>query len=152
MKPLIVLVVTFLLSLVVSRLATGSFELELSGNIAMCCMLFLTAAGHFMFTKGMEMMLPPVIPFKRAVVYISGIAEIVLGIMLLLPAYRHLAGNLLIILFIVLLPANIYAARTNLNMEKANHEGPGIDYLYKRIPLQVFFIIWVFYFSTGWFH
>jgi uncharacterized membrane protein len=151
MKPLIVLLVTFLLSLAVSRLA-GDLQLLLSGNIAMCCMLFLTAAGHFMFTKGMEMMLPPVIPFKRAVVYSSGVAEIVLGIMLLFPDYRQVAGYLLIIMFIVMLPANIYAARTNLNMERANYEGPGIDYLYKRIPLQLFFIIWVLYFSTGWLH
>lgn len=152
MKPLIVLIVTFILSLVISRFSAGGWQLIFAGNVAMCCMLLLTAIGHFKFTKGMVMMLPPVIPFKQAVVYISGIAEIILGVLLLLPAMRNIAGNLLIILFIFLLPANIYAAKTNLDMEKANHEGPGYEYLYFRLPLQVLFIVWVFYFSTGWMH
>lgn len=151
MKPLIVLIVTFILSLVISWFTMGEWHLTFAGNVAMCCMLFLTAIGHFKFTKGMVMMLPPVIPFKKAVVYVSGVVEVVLGIMLLLPSVRNIAGNLLIILFIILLPANIYAARTRLDMEKANFEGPGPEYLYFRLPLQLLFIGWVFYFSTGWF-
>jgi len=151
MKPLIVLLVTFLLSLIIARLSTGEWSLLFAGNVAMCCMLLLTAFGHFKFTNGMVMMLPPVIPFKTVVVYISGIMEIILGIMLLFPPTRNIAGNLLIILFIVLLPANIYAASINLNIEMANHEGPGYGYLYFRVPLQLLFIGWVLYFSTGWF-
>lgn len=150
MKPLIVLLVTFFLSLLIARFSTGEWLLLFAGNVAMCCMLLLTAIGHFKFTKGMVMMLPPVIPFKTAVVYVSGVVEIALGIMLLFPAVRNISGNLLIILFIVLLPANIYAASTHLNMEKANHEGPGYEYLYFRLPLQLLFIGWVIYFSTGW--
>lgn len=98
----------------------------------------------------MVMMLPPAIPFKLAVVYLSGVVEIVLGIMLLFPAGRSIAGYMLIFLFIVMLPANIYAAMIHLNMEKANLEGPGVEYLYFRLPLQVLFIGWVLYFSTGW--
>ncbi len=150
MKPLIVLIVTFLLSLVIARLSMGRWQLIFAGNVAMCCMLMLTAIGHFKFTEGMVMMLPPVIPFKTAVVYVSGIVEIILGLMLLLPSMRNVAGNLLIILFIVMLPANIYAAMTKLNMEMANHEGPGYEYLYFRLPLQLLFIAWVLYFSTTW--
>lgn len=151
MKPLIVLLVTFFLSLIIARLSTREWSLLFAGNVAMCCMLLLTAFGHFKFTNGMVMMLPPVIPFKTAVVYISGIVEIALGIMLLFPPVRNIAGNLLVILFIVLLPANIYAASMNLNIEMANHEGPGYSYLYFRVPLQLLFIGWVLYFSTGWF-
>ncbi|WPQ65825.1 hypothetical protein SIO70_13270 [Chitinophaga sancti] len=151
MKPLIVLLVTFFLSLIIARLSTREWSLLFAGNVAMCCMLLLTAFGHFKFTNGMVMMLPPVIPFKTAVVYISGIVEIALGIMLLFPPLRNIAGNLLVILFIVLLPANIYAASINLNIEMANHEGPGYSYLYFRVPLQLLFIGWVLYFSTGWF-
>ncbi len=98
----------------------------------------------------MVMMLPPVIPFKLAVVYLTGIVEVALGILLLFPAGRYIAGNLLILLFIVMLPANIYAAMIHLNMEKANFEGPGIEYLYFRLPLQLLFIGWLLYFSTGW--
>ncbi|RFM36781.1 DoxX family protein [Chitinophaga silvisoli] len=151
MKPLIVLIVSFLLSLAIARLSLGKWQLVFAGNVAMCCMLMLTAIGHFKFTEGMVMMIPPIIPFKTAVVYVSGIVEVILGLMLLLPSLRNVAGNLLLILFIVLLPANIYAAMTKLNMEMANHEGPGYEYLYFRVPLQLLFIVWVVYFSTGWF-
>jgi len=45
------------------------------------------------------------------------------------------------------LPANINAARKHTDFQKATNEGNGMIYLWFRIPLQVLFIAWVFYFS-----
>jgi len=147
MKPLIVLAGVFTIATVIARFSTGSWQLLFSGNLAMCLMLLLTAAGHFMFTRGMTLMLPSFLPFRTALVYITGILEILLGIALLIPSLRTATGYALIIFFVLLLPCNIYAAVQHLNMEKAAYNGPGLSYLWFRIPLQLLFIGWVYYFS-----
>ncbi|MES2428861.1 MAG: hypothetical protein V4560_17900 [Bacteroidota bacterium] len=147
MKPLIVLIAVFIIATIVSRLFLNDWNLPLAGNIAMCFMLFLTASGHVLFTKGMEMMLPTFVPFKTFVIYFTGIAEVLLGIALLISPLRSLAGVALLILFGLMLPANIYAAMKHIDIEKATYTGPGLGYLWFRIPLQILFIAWVFYFS-----
>ena len=113
----------------------------------MSIMLFFTAIGHFAFNKGMAMMLPPFIPFKRETVYVTGLIEILAGIGLLITPYRHMTAVLLIIFFILILPANIYAAIHKVDHEKANYLGKDLKYLWFRIPLQIFFIEWVWYFG-----
>ena len=64
MKPLIVLLVAFVISLVILRLVNGDMDYALAGRIAVSVMLLFTSIAHFAFTKGMVMMLPPFIPFK----------------------------------------------------------------------------------------
>jgi len=148
MKPLILLAAVFAISAGVSQLSTGSGNLIFSGNLAMCLMLCLTAFGHFKFTQGMGMMMPGFIPFKIQLVYLTGLAEILLGFALLFPSLRYLAGIILVVLFILMLPANIHAAIRHINYETATYDGKGTGYLWIRIPMQVFFIIWVLYFSV----
>jgi uncharacterized membrane protein len=70
------------------------------------------------------------------------------GLALLSPSLRYGAGIILIILFILMLPANIYAAIKHINYETAAYDGKGIGYLWIRIPMQVLFILWVLYFSV----
>lgn len=147
MKVLAVLILTFLLAAGISRLTTGSWNLVFSGNLALFAMLCLTAIGHYKFADGMVMMMPPFIPFKKEIVFLSGIAEVLLGLALLFPASRWLAGVLLVILFVLMLPANIHAALKHIDFEKAGPGGPGPSYLWFRIPMQVFLIAWTWYFS-----
>lgn len=149
MKPLVVLLSVSIASLLASQILTGSWHLVFAGNLAMCAMLFLTSAGHCMFTRGMEMMIPPPIPGKRLLVYLSGIAEVVLGLALLIPALRPASAWLLIVIFGMLLPANIHAAKKCIHLEKADYSGPGPAYLWFRIPEQLFFMGWVCFFSSG---
>jgi len=147
MKPLVVLIAAFVLTTITSKFAAGTGNLPFAGNLAMFLMLCLTASGHFMFKKGMTLMMPPFMPFKTKLVVLTGIAEIALGICLLFPAVRINAGYTLIIFFILILPSNIYAAIKHVNIEKGTYDGPGLSYLWLRIPLQVFFIGWIWYFS-----
>lgn len=147
MKPLIVLIVVFVITAVISQLLLGIWNFIIAGNVAMCCMLFLTASGHVLFTKGMVMMLPPFIPFKTFVIYFTGVVEVLLGIALLISPLRHVAGIILFILFVSMLPANIYAAIKNIDIEKGTNNGPGLGYLWFRVPLQFLFIAGVIYFS-----
>ena len=147
MKPLFVLVAAFCITLGAIRLFDGRWNFIFSGNLAMSIMLLFTAIGHFKFSKGMTMMMPGFIPFKKEIVYTTGVIEILASIGLLIPAYRHLASVLLIIFFILILPANINAAIKKIDYQKGTYQCNGINYLWFRVPLQVLFILWVWYFG-----
>lgn len=146
MKPLIVLFSAFAIFLLVLKIFKGRYEFGLSGRIAMSAMLLFTAIAHFAFTKGMEMMLPSFIPYKTEVIYLTGIIEFAAAIGILIPAFRAITGFLLITFFLLILPANIFAAIKNIDYQKANFYGNGINYLWLRIPLQVLFILWTYFF------
>jgi len=147
MEPLIVLVVAFAVVLIITRIFSSQFKVAFSARIAMSVMLVFTAVAHFAFTEGMAMMIPSFIPFKIGLIYFTGIIEILLAVGLLIPATRLIAGWCLIALFILLLPANIYAAIYNINYQEGSYDGKGLNYLWFRVPLQILFIVWV-YFST----
>lgn len=144
MKPLIVLLSVFAISLLTTKFVRGNLELALSGRIAMSAMLVFTAIAHFAFTKGMAMMLPDFIPFKTGIVYLTGIIEIAAAIGLFIPNFRVITAWLLIAFFILILPANIFAAIKHIDYQKGTFDGNGLTYLWFRVPLQILFIIWVY--------
>jgi uncharacterized membrane protein len=144
MKPLIVLLIVFGVSVLVLKLTTHKYDFRLSARIAMSVMLVFTAIGHFMFTKGMAMMIPEFIPFKTAMVYLTGIFEILAAIGLLIPEFRVLTAWLLILFFVLILPSNIIAAIKHIDIEKGTLNGSGLNYLWFRIPLQILFIVWTY--------
>jgi uncharacterized membrane protein len=147
MKPLIVLIIFFLLSVGWMKVFNEQVNFSFAGKIAMCAMLILTSVGHFRYNKGMQLMLPAVVPNRKLLVYFTGVLEILAAFGLLLPSpWAERTAWFLIIFFILLMPANIYAASRHVDLEKANFEGPGFSYLWFRIPLQVVFICWVYYF------
>ncbi len=147
MKPLIVLFAVFAGSLIVTKIVGGEFSYFLSGRIAMAAMLLFTAIGHFVFSKGMALMIPGFIPFKKQIVLITGLFEIAAAIGLLVEPYQRITGWLLIAFFILILPANINAAIKNIDYQKGTTGGPGVKYLWFRIPLQLLFISWVYFFA-----
>lgn len=146
METLITLLGTFSISLIVQKIYLKEYKFALAGRIAMAAMLVLTTIGHFLFTKGMAMMIP-FLPFPKEIVYVTGFIELIAAIALLLPKHKTLTGWFLILFFILLLPANIYAAANHINIKTGTYDGEGLDYLWFRIPLQLLFIVWV-YWST----
>jgi len=77
--------------------------------------LFYIMAGtnHFINPDWYVRIVPPILPFKTAIVYISGILEIILGTLLIFPKTRFIASWGLILLLVAVYPANIYVALTN---------------------------------------
>ena len=142
MKPLLVLLISFGLAIFAIKIFTLRVDFALAARIAMSFMLLFTASGHFAFPRGMMMMIPSFIPFRLALVYITGIIEIIAAIGLQIPSFRNLTGVLLIIFFILVLPANTYAAVKHIDYQGGGKDGKGLHYLWFRIPLQILFIIW----------
>lgn len=148
MEPLIILVTIFLLAVVIIRIIKKKWQLNLAGRITMSVLLLFTAAAHFIYPEGMALMLPGFIPYKAAVIYLTGIIEILAATGLLIPRYQKLTSWLLILFLVLILPANIHAAIHQVNLKTATNDGRGLNYLWFRIPLQLLFIAWVYYFGV----
>jgi uncharacterized membrane protein len=143
-KPLIVLLAVFGLSVITFKIIRGDYAFALAGRVAMSAMLLFSAIGHFAFTRGMSLMIPGFIPFKTGIVYLTGVIEILFAAGLLLPAYRVFTAWSLIVFLVLVLPANIYAAIKRVNYQKATFTGSGLSYLWFRVPLQILFIAWTY--------
>ena len=145
MKPFLVLIFSFLIAVFAIRIFVHRYDFALSARIAMSVMLLFTAAAHFAFPKGMSMMLPGFFPFKMAIIYLTGVIEFAAAIGLQIPGLRVLTSWLLIVFFILVLPANIYSATKHIDYQKGTTDGKGLNYLWFRVPLQLFFIFWVYF-------
>jgi uncharacterized membrane protein len=144
MKPLIVLLASFMIALMAIKILDNRFDYALAARIAMAVMLIFTSIAHFVFTRGMAMMIPPFLPFKTGLVYFTGIIEIIAAIGLLTPVISVATGWLLMAFFALLLPANIYAAIKRIDYQKGTFNGRGLSYLWVRVPLQILFIVWTY--------
>ncbi|UBM60302.1 hypothetical protein LAG90_06550 [Marinilongibacter aquaticus] len=145
MKPLFVLISTFLASCLGLYLLNTQIDYQFAGKIAMASMLLFTAVGHFAFSKGMVAMIPKFLPFRPQLVILTGLFEIAFAIGLLLPYFSVFTAYALIVFFILVLPANIQSAKDSLDYQTGETNGPGLTYLWFRIPLQLFFILWVYF-------
>jgi len=99
--------------------------------------LFYIMAGlnHFFNPDWYMRIVPPILPFKLGIVYFSGIAEIVLGALLIYPRTKTFACWGLIFLLVAIFPANIYVALTN---GEAMGTTPMVAWA--RLPFQFVFI------------
>jgi len=101
--------------------------------------LFFIGAGTLHFTNASFYLtiMPTILPYPLALVYLSGAFEILGGIGVLVPACRRVAGYGLIALLIAVFPANIKMFADHI------HEGisPVTVALFLRLPLQIAFIV-----------
>ncbi|MGQ0809993.1 MAG: DoxX family protein [Nitrospiraceae bacterium] len=99
-------------------------------------------ANHFLNTPFYLSIVPPYLPWPLALVYISGIAEIGLGGLLLFEQWARLAAWGLIALLVAVSPANIHMA---LHPELYSWASPlG---LWLRLPLQGALIAWAYWYT-----
>ena len=103
-------------------------------------MLFIVAGvNHFASPDGYMAMLPPMLPWPMALIYISGAAEVLGGAGVMYSRTRRISGWGLIALLIAVFPANIFAALHGFN-------GGAVErvILITRLPLQAVLIAWVY--------
>jgi uncharacterized membrane protein len=105
--------------------------------------VFLVVAGanHFRNPAIYLGMMPPWLPEPELLVQISGVAEILGGFGLLVPATRRLAGWGVVALLVAIFPANLHVAMQG--------SMPGLDVpvwvLWLRLPFQAVFLAWVWW-------
>jgi uncharacterized membrane protein len=106
--------------------------------------LFFVFAGvsHFTNPDFFVSIVPPYLPAPLALVYVSGVFEILGGLGVLLPATRRWAGWGLLGLLVAVYPANVHMA---LSPEPFVAEGTPLWALYLRLPFQFVFMAWVWW-------
>lgn len=104
--------------------------------------LFFVVAGvnHFLNPDFYLAMMPPYLPAHGALVFWSGVFEILGGVAVLIPGTRALAGWGLILLLLAVYPANLHMA---LHPEQFPDVSQGA--LYARLPFQFLFIAWAYW-------
>jgi len=106
-------------------------------------MLMFTGAAHFVPDSVTMMpshddlvaMVPAFVPFPSLTVYLTGILELLGALGLVLTSTRSAAGLCLAVLFVVMVPANIYAAVEGIPLN-----GDPATPLWFRLPEQLVFI------------
>ena len=108
--------------------------------------VFFIAAGvnHFVSPALYLKIMPPYLPWHLPLVYLSGVLEVMLGIMVLLPRFRRVAAWGLIALLVAVSPANV---------QMALHPGlyPEIHpaLLWARLPLQLVLMAWAYWYTKA---
>ena len=69
---------------------------------------FAGGIAHFTNTDFFVAIVPPWVPYEIPVVYLSGVAEVMLALLITWPVSRSLAGWGLILLTLAVTPANIH--------------------------------------------
>lgn len=105
---------------------------------------FYVLAGvmHFVNSDFFLRIMPPYLPFHYAIVLISGVCEIGLGIALMVPKTSRMAGWGLIALLIAVFPANLHMA---MHPDLFSEMSPTA--LYIRLPIQGLLILWAYWYT-----
>ena len=97
---------------------------------------------HFIDPEYFLSIVPPYLPYHLELVYISGLFEILFGLLILLPKYRYYGAIGLILLLVAVFPANIYLAQSKEAQEAL---GATQEIATWRLPIQGV-LIWIAYY------
>ena len=115
-------------------------RLRISGLFLLILLFLLAGLNHFNNPNFYVSIMPPYLPLHSELSYISGFFEILGAIGLLFAQTRKASGYGLLILLIIIFPANIHMAI---------HPEYFPDYskltIYLRLPLQFLFMAWVYW-------
>jgi uncharacterized membrane protein len=112
---------------------------------------FFVSAGvlHFLFMPNYVSVMPPWLPWHRALVIISGLCEIAGGLGVLWLVTRGCAGYGLIALCVAVLPANVQMLLDAHAAPAACASTVWLGLLWLRLPLQGLLIFWIWRASRG---
>ena len=104
--------------------------------------LIFGAAGtaHLVWPAAFARIVPPYLPAPRTLVYVSGAAELLGALGVLVPGLRRYAGWGLVLLLLAVLPANVHMALHPTDFERLPAWA-----LHLRLPLQFVLIGWIYW-------
>jgi uncharacterized membrane protein len=112
--------------------------LTILSKVLFAAPFLISGVIHMIKPSTFTRIMPPYLPYHRELVLVSGVFEIVLAIMLLIPATTRLAAWGLIALLIAVFPANVY-------LYQHPEIWPAPHWLHLlRLPLQGLLILWAY--------
>ncbi len=115
----------------------------------MGALYFVAGSLHFVYPAAYAQIIPPALPQPLALVYLSGIAEIGLGVGVLVPRTRRLAAWGLIGLLLAIFPANVYMATSGVVITAGPDwlGDPSTAARWARLPFQAVFVLWAWWYT-----
>lgn len=112
---------------------------------------FYIIAGslHFIIPDFYLKMMPVYLPYHLELVYLSGLIEIFLGLMVMIPKCSRTAAWGIILLLIAVFPANINMAMNHIvpsGLQNLSYQTQVII-LWGRLPFQFVFILWAYWYT-----
>ena len=109
--------------------------------------VFYVFAGvaHFRRPDYYLPMMPPYLPWHAELVFLSGVAEVLCGLGLLLPQTRRLAAWATIALLVAVFPANIHVALHDVPLFGAAQGAGALNWI--RLPFQALLIAWAWWYT-----
>lgn len=109
----------------------------------MAAMYIIAGCMHFIKPKAYLAIMPAYFPAPRAMVFLSGIAEIVLGIALCFQATKNLAIYGIIIMLLLFMTVHI----DMLTNPRIKGKVP-MWFIWLRLPLQFGLIYWAYFYLS----
>lgn len=109
----------------------------------MALLYIIAGINHFRKPELYLKIIPPFITNKKFVSEFSGVIEILLGIYLCIPIFSSLAARSIMIVLVLIFPANIYMV-----VNKKASLGLPKWILYLRLPIQFLLIFWAYQYSN----
>lgn len=104
---------------------------------------------HFVSPRAYERIVPPQFPRPRGLVYLSGIAEVILGIGVLFERTRNVSAWGLVALLVAVFPANVYMAMSDeLELPEPLDDVSDLA-LWARLPLQAVLVAWALWYTNS---
>jgi uncharacterized membrane protein len=113
------------------------------GRMVFAALFIVGGIAHFLATDVYMRIMPPYLPYHRALVLVSGVFEVALGLLLLVPRTSRLAAWGLVALLIAVFPANLY-----MFQQSDQFPLPPI-LLLLRLPLQGLLILWAYLYTRS---
>ncbi|WP_163400237.1 DoxX family protein [Flavobacterium fluviatile] len=117
--------------------------MNLTWHLCLMAFLYIIAGINHFRSPGMYLkIIPPYFSNPKLLNILSGAAEVILGILLILPPLRHFAAWGIIALLIAVFPANLF-------MYQNKKAGFGLPkwILLLRMPLQLLLILWAYQYT-----
>lgn len=111
----------------------------------------VAGVAHFLVPDLFAQIVPPQLPAPTALVYLSGLAELALGIGVMLPRTRRVAAWGLVALLLAVFPANVYMATSGVVIEGAPPpiRDPSALGRWGRLPLQAVLVAWAWWYTRS---
>lgn len=98
-----------------------------------------TGIAHFFLDDFLASIIPPILPYKKFLVYASGVYELIIGLAMLISPFKKAAAWAMVVLLISVFPVHIY-----MYFDQENFSQFPTIFFPLRIALQFLLIYWAY--------
>lgn len=116
---------------------------------AMGAAYVIAGIAHFAAPSAFARVVPPELPRPRALVFLSGTAEIALGVGVQFDRTRRASAWGIVALLVAVFPANVYTVTDGVTAEFVPDRLAGVARAaaWARLPLQAVLVLWAWWYA-----